>query len=330
VVEPQKVIDQLGADVLRLWVASADYRNEISVSNEILKRSADAYRRIRNTVRFLLGNLHGFDPAAHLVPVDDCLWLDQWIMARTRNLHERVQEAYEACDFARVVAIVQNFCTNELGALYLDVTKDRLYTMQADSRGRRSAQSAMFRIAEAFVRWIAPILAFTADEVWGYLPGERAGNVLFTTIADVDALLPAQGAYRAADGAAMDELLALRDAVGKVLEPMRAEGRIGASLAAEVDVYADLKSPLPAGAAGELRFLFITSQLRLQPAAARPAAALRADNAEAWIQASPSAHTKCVRCWHYRPEVGADAADPELCGRCVENVRGAGEQRSFF
>jgi isoleucyl-tRNA synthetase len=316
--------------VLRLWVASADYRNEISVSNEILKRSADAYRRIRNTVRFLLGNLHGFDPALHLVAVDDCLWLDQWIMARTRNLHERVQEAYEACDFARVVALVQNFCTNELGALYLDVTKDRLYTMQADSRGRRSAQSAMFRIAEAFVRWIAPILAFTADEVWEYLPGGRAGNVLFTTIADVDALLPAQGAYRAADGAAMDELLALRDAVGKVLEPMRAEGRIGASLAAEVDVYADLKSPLPDGAAEELRFLFITSQLRLRPAADRPSEALHADNAEAWILASPSAHTKCVRCWHYRPEVGADPADPELCGRCVENVRGAGEQRRFF
>jgi len=330
VVEPQKVIDQLGADVLRLWVASADYRNEISVSNEILKRSADAYRRIRNTVRFLLGNLHGFDPAQHLLPVDDCLWLDQWIMARTRNLHERVQEAYEACDFARVVALVQNFCTNELGALYLDVTKDRVYTMQVDSRGRRSAQSAMFRIAEAFVRWIAPILAFTADEVWGYLPGERAGNVLFTTIADIDALLPAQGAYRAADGAAMDELLALRDAVGKVLEPMRAEGRIGASLAAEVDVYADLKSPLPAGAAEELRFLFITSQLRLQPAAAHPGEAVRADNAEAWIVASPSAHTKCVRCWHYRPEVGSNAGDPELCGRCIENVRGAGEQRSFF
>jgi isoleucyl-tRNA synthetase len=328
VVEPQKVIDSLGADVLRLWVASADYRNEISVSNEILKRSADAYRRIRNTVRFLLGNLHGFDPKQHLLAPDDCLWLDQWAMARTRALHEQVQQAFDACDFARVVALVQNFCTNDLGALYLDVTKDRLYTMQADSRGRRSAQSAMFRIAEAFVRWIAPILAFTADEVWGYLPGERAANVLFATTADIDALLPADGAYRAADGPAMDELLALRAAVGKLLEPMRAEGRIGASLAAEVDVYAELKSPLPAGAKEELRFLFITSRLDLQPSAARPADAVEADGA--WIVAKPSAHTKCVRCWHYRPEVGSFADDPELCGRCVQNVRGSGEQRSCF
>ncbi len=330
VVEPQKVIDQLGADVLRLWVASADYRNEISVSNEILKRSADAYRRIRNTVRFLLGNLHGFDPALHLVPVDDCLLLDQWAMARTRNLHERVQEAYEACDFARVVALLQNFCSNDLGALYLDVTKDRLYTMQPDSPGRRSAQSAMFRIAEAFVRWIAPILAFTADEIWSYLPGERVGNVLFATTADIDALLPADGTYRAADGAAMDELLSLREAVGKMLEPMRAEGRIGASLAAEVAVYADLASPLPAGAAEELRFLFITSQLRLHPAAARPADATRAEGSQAWILAAPSAHAKCVRCWHYRPEVGSFADDPELCGRCVDNVRDGGERREFF
>jgi isoleucyl-tRNA synthetase len=330
VVEPQKVIDNLGADVLRLWVASADYRNEISVSDNILKRSADAYRRIRNTARFLLGNLHGFDPARHLLAPGECLWLDQWAMARARNLHERVLEAYEACDFARVVALVQNFCTNDLGALYLDVTKDRLYTMQADSRGRRSAQSAMFRIAEALVRWIAPVLSFTAEEIWGYLPGERARHVLFATHAEVDALLPAAGEYRDADGAAMDELLALREAVGKVLEPMRADGRIGASLAAEVEVYADLRHALPEPAIEELRFLFITSRLDLQPASARPAQAAKADGPEAWILASASGNPKCVRCWHYRPEIGRFADDPELCGRCVDNVRGAGETRSFF
>jgi isoleucyl-tRNA synthetase len=330
VVEPQKVIDQLGADVLRLWVASADYRNEISVSDNILKRSADAYRRIRNTARFLLGNLHGFDPAAHLLPPEQCLWLDQWAMARARNLHERIQEAYEACDFARVVALVQNFCTNDLGALYLDVTKDRLYTMQRESRGRRSAQSAMFRIAEALVRWIAPVLSFTAQEIWGFLPGARPQQVLFATNAEVEALLPGEGGYRAADGAAMDELLALREAVGKVLEPMRADGRIGASLAAEVDVYADLRNPLPEGAQDELRFLFITSRLDLRPAAARPANALKAEGLEAWVLAAASTHAKCVRCWHYRPEVGSFADDPELCGRCVDNVHGAGETRGCF
>jgi isoleucyl-tRNA synthetase len=327
VVEPQKVIDQLGADVLRLWVASADYRNEISVSNNILKRSADGYRRIRNTIRFLLGNLHGFDPALHLVPADECLLLDQWAMARARELDDAVWSAYQDCDFARVVSTVQNFCSNDLGALYLDVTKDRLYTMQVDSRGRRSAQSAMFRIAEAMVRWIAPILSFTADEVWGYLPGKRVDNVLFATRADIDALLPPEGGYRAALSS-VGALLPLREAVSKVLEPMRADGRIGSSLAAEVDVYADID--LAAPVAEELRFLFITSQLRLHPSAARPADAAPAEGAEAWIVAAPSAHTKCVRCWHYRPEVGQDAGDPELCGRCVQNVRGAGEQRKYF
>jgi isoleucyl-tRNA synthetase len=188
----------------------------------------------------------------------------------------------------------------------------------------------MFRIAEALVRWIAPVLSFTAEEIWGYLPGARPAHVLFATNAQVDALLPPQGAYRAADGAAMDELLALREAVGKVLEPMRADGRIGASLAAEVDVYTDLGNALPAGAQEELRFLFITSRLDHRAAAARPANALKADGLDAWIVAAPSEHAKCVRCWHYRPEVGSFAEDPELCGRCVENVRGDGETRSCF
>ena len=332
VVEPQKVNDSLGADVLRLWIASADYRNEMSVSDDILKRSADAYRRIRNTARFLLGNLDGFDPALHRVAPDECLLLDRWAMARARSLHERIQEAYRDYDFARVVALVQNFCTNDLGALYLDVTKDRLYTMPRESAGRRSAQSAMFRILDAFVRWIAPVLAYTADELWGYLPGARESNVLFSTIADVDALLPAQGGYRAADGAPMDRLLALREAVGKVLEPMRADGRIGASLAADVSVWTDL-SFLPLdqpGLADEARFLFITSTLDLHVAAERPADAVEAEGGGAWILARPSEHAKCIRCWHYRPEVGSFADDPELCGRCVENVNGKGETRRYF
>ena len=332
VVEPQKVNDSLGADVLRLWIASADYRNEMSVSDDILKRSADAYRRIRNTARFLLGNLDGFDPALHLVAPDECLLLDRWAMARARSLHERIQEAYRDYDFARVVALVQNFCTNDLGALYLDVTKDRLYTMPRESAGRRSAQSAMFRILDAFVRWIAPVLAYTADELWGYLPGARESNVLFSTIADVDALLPAQGGYRAADGAPMDRLLALREAVGKVLEPMRADGRIGASLAADVSVWTDLSfRPLDQpGLADEARFLFITSTLDLHVAAERPADAVEAEGGGAWILARPSEHAKCIRCWHYRPEVGSFADDPELCGRCVENVNGKGETRRYF
>ena len=333
VVEPQKVIDSLGADVLRLWVASADYRNEMSVSDEILKRSADAYRRMRNTARFLLGNLAGFDPAIHLVPVSECLLLDQWAMARARELNDRIWEAYRDYDFARVVSLVQNFCTNDLGALYLDVTKDRLYTMQVDSPGRRSAQSAMYRIVDSFVRWIAPVLSFTADEIWQYLPGDREANVLFSTVADIDQLLPADGEYRQADGPLMQGLLSLREAVSKVLEPMRADGRIGASLAVEVSAYADLNAEaLDAhpGIDDELHFLFITSSLGLQPLASKPTEAIKPDGAEAWIIATPSAHRKCVRCWHYRADVGSFANDPELCGRCVENVNGAGEIRKYF
>ena len=333
VVEPQKVNDSLGADVLRLWVAGADYRNEMSVSDDILKRSADAYRRIRNTARFLLGNLAGFNPAIHLVPVEDCLLLDQWAMARARELHDRIQESYRDYDFARVVSLVQHFCTNDLGALYLDVTKDRLYTMAVDSQGRRSAQSAMYRISEAFVRWIAPVLSFTADELWGFLPGDREGNVLFTTAADIDELLPPDGDYLKVDGPLMDGLLELRVAVSKVLEPMRAEGLIGASLAAEVIAYADLNEEAfdaHPGIHDELRFLFITSQMDLRPLSEKPADAIKPEGSEAWIIARPSAHTKCVRCWHYRSDVGGHADDPELCGRCVENVNGDGETRRYF
>ena len=332
-VEPQKVTDALGADVLRLWVASTDYRNEMSVSDEILKRSADAYRRIRNTARFLLGNLAGFDPAQHLLAPEDCLLLDQWAMAKARQLNDDVWAAYGDYDFARVVSLVQNFCTNELGSLYLDVTKDRLYTMQVDSRGRRSAQSAMFRILEAFVRWIAPVLSFTADELWQSLPGAREGNVLFTTTADIDALLPVGGAYLHADGPLMAQLLVLRDAVGKVLEPMRADGKLGASLAADVQVFADLGDSRLAsepGISDELRFLFITSTLDLQPLASKPADAVKAESADAWIIAAPSTNPKCVRCWHYRSDVGSFPEDPELCGRCVENVNGSGEVRNYF
>ncbi len=323
VVEPQKVNDSLGADVLRLWVAGTDYRNEMSVSDDILKRTADAYRRIRNTARFLLGNLHGFDPAAHLLPNGELLLLDQWAVHRAHSLQEEIKAAYERYDFAAVVAKVQNFCTNDLGAVYLDVTKDRLYTMKVDSHGRRSAQSAMFRIAEAFVRWLAPVLAFTADEIWRHLPGPREDHVLLATWYGGLAPMPADAVLSAAD---FDRLLELREAVSKVLEPMRADGAIGASLEAEVDVYADEATLAKfAPVADELRFFFITSRLDFKPVAAKPEA-----GAGPWVHAASTSHAKCVRCWHYRADIGSHSGDPELCGRCVENVNGAGETRRWF
>lgn len=327
-VEPQKVNDSLGADVLRLWIAATDYRNEMSVSDDILKRSADAYRRIRNTARFLLGNLAGFDPETNLVPHQNMLLLDQWAVARTLVVQEEIIAAYERYDFAAVVSKLQNFCTNDLGALYLDVTKDRLYTMQVDSLGRRSAQTAMFHIAEAFVRWIAPVLSFTSDEIWQTLPGKREAHVLMAAWYENLQAMPENAALSAAD---FDAVFAVRDAVSKILEPMRVNGEIGASLQAEVDVFVDdamLQKLQPVSS--EIRFLFITSQLNLKPLSEKSEQALAVENLPIFIYAQASKNTKCVRCWHYREDVGSHSDDPELCSRCEINVNGAGEVRRYF
>ncbi len=321
---PQKVIDAMGADVLRLWITSTDYRNEMSVSDDILKRNADVYRRIRNTARFLLANLNGFDPAVHLRPLEDMVALDRWIVHRAAQLQDRIASAYERYDFAEIVQMLSNFCSVDLGSLYLEVTKDRLYTMQEDSRGRRSAQSAMYRIAEAFVRWIAPILSFTADEMWRHLPsntgnGKREDNVLFTTWYDGLAVLADDAALSEED---FDRLLALREEVSRTLEPMRAAGEIGAALEAEIQLrcgVADQNRLAPL--AEELRFLFISGDVEVI-----------VDDAvtDIAVLARPTAKTKCVRCWHYRADVGSDAAHPGLCGRCVVNVAGQGEAREWF
>lgn len=329
VVAPQKVMDTLGADVLRLWVASADYRNEMTVSDEILKRVSDTYRRIRNTAKFLLGNLDGFDPAKHLIPVEDSLLLDQWAVQQAYDVQQAVAAAYERYDYPEVVARIQNFCTNELGALYLDITKDRLYTMPTDSRGRRSAQGAMYRITEALVRWLAPILSFTAEEIWQAMPGERGDSVLFETWYDGLAATqnsPEQRRYWA-------DLLTIRDSASRVLEGMRKAERIGAALEAKLVVHADaaLQSRY-ADVADELRFFFITSDFTLAPSTPRAEDAVKVelDGAEAWVSADVSSAAKCVRCWHRRDDVGSHAEHPELCSRCVSNVEGPGEDRRWF
>jgi len=334
VVAPQKVVDTLGADVLRLWVASTDYRNEIAVSDEILKRVADSYRRIRNTARFLLGNLDGFDPTHHLVPLADCLLLDQWAVQQAHDVQQAVVAAYARHDFPEVIARVQNFCTNELGSLYLDITKDRLYTMPTDSRGRRSAQSAMFHIVEAMVRWIAPVLSFTAEEIWPLIPGARDESVLFATWYDGLAALQGTPEQRRF----WTDLLAIRAASARLLEGMRSAGAIGASLQADVVVHADAATRARyAEVADELRFFFITSSLELADLAVLPDPAERTDvqgvdldGGTAWVAAKPSDARKCIRCWHYRPDVGTHAEHPEICGRCIENVDGAGETRRWF
>jgi len=319
VVDPHKVITAMGADVLRLWIASTDYRNEMSVSDDILKRSGDTYRRLRNTARFLLANLNGFDPAQHLRPLEDMVALDRWIVHRADELQGRIVAAYERYDFAEIVQALANFCSVDLGSLYLDVTKDRLYTMQEDSRGRRSAQSAMFRIAEAFVRWIAPILSFTAEEMWKHLPGQREDNVLFTTWYDGLAPLPSDAPLSAYD---FERLLALREDISRTLEPMRAAGEIGAALDAEIALrcgVADQNWLAPF--ADELRFLFISGDVNV----------IADDGAkEIGAEAAVTGKVKCVRCWHHRDDVGQHDAHPQLCGRCVDNIDGEGEDRRWF
>ena len=317
-IEPQDIMKTLGADILRLWIASADYSNEMSLSQEILKRNADAYRRLRNTARFLLSNLDGFDPVRDLVQCADMVALDRWVVHRAFEVQQKIIAAYERYDFAEIVQALLKFCSVDLGSLYLDVTKDRLYTMQEDSRGRRSAQTAMFHILEAFTRWVAPILSFTADEIWGFLPGERVANVLFSTWYEGLSPLPADAPLGAED---FDKLLALREQMAKVLEPMRANGVIGAALDAEITVSASPElasrwTPL----AEELRFLFISGDVTVT--------AVNAD--EVFVLAQPTSKEKCVRCWHRRADVGTDPSHPELCTRCVSNIEGAGEERKWF
>jgi isoleucyl-tRNA synthetase len=332
VIAPQKVVDTLGADILRLWVASTDYRNEIAVSDEILKRVSDAYRRIRNTARFLLGNLDGFDPANHLMPVEDCLLLDQWAEQQAFDVQQAVVAAYARHDFPEIVQRVQNFCTNEMGALYLDITKDRLYTMPTASRGRRSAQSAMYRILEAMVRWLAPLVSFTAEEIWQHMPGTRGESVLFETW--YEGLKATQGSPEQRRFWA--DLLAIREVASKEMEVMRANREIGASLEAEITLYLDakLKAELEKYA-DELRFFFIVSELTLDEDGHAPREAALVDPLKenghiASVSVRKSTNTKCIRCWHYRPDVGSNPAHPEICGRCVTNIEGPGETRRWF
>ena len=328
-IEPQDIMDRMGADILRLWVASTDYRNEMSLSEEILKRVADIYRRIRNTARFLLGNLDGFDPTKHLVAVEDSLLLDQWALQQAFDVQQAVTAAYERYDFPEIVQRVQNFCTNELGALYLDITKDRLYTMPTDSHGRRSAHSAMYRIAEALVRWLAPVLSFTAEEIWRELPGTHGESVLFETW--YEGLVAMQGSPEQRRYWA--ELIAIREGASRVLEGMRKAEQIGAALEAKLTIYADPATLARYTAnADELRFFFIVSELQLEPVGQQPAEAAKVeiDGGEVWLSASVSDAAKCVRCWHRRADVGTHAAHPELCDRCISNVEGPGENRRWF
>jgi isoleucyl-tRNA synthetase len=313
VVAPQKVMDTYGADILRLWVASTDYSGELTISDEILKRVAESYRRIRNTLRFLLANLADFDASKDLLPVSEWLEMDRYALHLTDKLQTEILADYDRYEFHLAVQKFVSFCSEDLGGFYLDILKDRLYTTGEASHARRVAQSTLHHITQTMMRLMAPILSFTADEVWQTL-GLGADETVFE---ELWYRLPAHD-LSDADIQSWQTVLEVRAIANKAIEEKRAAGLVGSSLQSELDIYAE-------GATFEalnrlnddLRFVLITSRATLH----QRAGALE-------VQVAPSAHTKCDRCWHYRADVGADAAHPHICGRCVSNLFGKGEARS--
>ncbi|TGG91090.1 isoleucine--tRNA ligase [Natronospirillum operosum] len=325
VVDPKEINNKMGADVLRLWIASTDYSGEMTCSEDIIKRTGDAYRRIRNTSRFMLANMNGFDPAAHSVALDDMLALDRWMVHRAAQLQDEICQHYDNYLFLNVYQRVHNFCVLELGGFYLDIIKDRQYTTQADSLSRRSAQTALYHIFNAMTRWIAPILSFTAEELWEHMPGEKAESVFLNTWYEGVRLLADDTVW---GDDFWEVAIKAKEGTNKVLEHMRSEGMKGGSLGAEVTLYCtdDMRSVLEQ-LGDELRFVLITSQAAVRPIGEAPAEAQDTGVEGLKVVATISEKPKCVRCWHHRDDVGADPAHPELCGRCVTNVAGAGEVR---
>jgi len=329
VVAPQKVVNQLGADILRLWVAATDYRGEMSVSDEILKRTADTYRRMRNTARFLLANLHGFDPKRDMIGLDEMISLDRWAVDRAHQLQQDLISAYNSYEFHLIYQRIHNFCNVDMGSFYLDVIKDRQYTTQSDSLARHSAQSAMYHIIEALARWLAPILSFTAEEIWQAIPGERGDSVFLEQWYE----FPKTTSANKLDDQFWELALEVREAVSKRLEELRVAGEIGSSLDAEVDLYcgSELYQQLEK-LEDELRFVLITSYARIHRETERGDQGVHhklTTGDEMWVTVQACSFEKCVRCWHHREDVGSDEKHPELCGRCIDNVEGDGEQREY-
>jgi isoleucyl-tRNA synthetase len=327
-VSPQDVMNKLGGDILRLWVASTDYTGEIAVSDEILKRSADAYRRIRNTARFLLANLNGFDPARDMVSPDEMIVLDRWAVGQALQAQNDIIEHYDNYDFHLVIQRLMHFCSIEMGSFYLDIIKDRQYTAKSDGLARRSCQTALYHIAEALVRWMAPVLSFTADEIWNYLPGKRDAFVFTEEWYD--------GLFSLSESETMNddywtELLKVRGEVNKVIEQARADKLLGGSLEASVTLFADPSLAEKLTKLGsELRFVLLTSEAKVKALTEAEDDAQQSEAIKGLKLVLNKAHgEKCPRCWHYTTDVGKDPAHPQLCGRCVINVAGNGEQRKF-
>jgi len=308
---PQKISGALGAEILRLWVASTDYSGELAISDEILKRVVESYRRIRNTLRFLLANVSDFDPAKHALPVEKMVEIDRYALAMTAQMQEQAAADYARYQFHLVAQRLQGFCSEDLGAFYLDILKDRLYTCRADSPARRSAQTALWHITQSLVRLMAPILSFTAEEAWQVFTGKADDIVFFQTLH----VVPVTGDAGALV-AKWQLLRQLRDPIRKAIEDLRSAGSVGSALQAEVDLHADGEAYLLLKSLDdELKYLTLTSAARVHQ---QEAEGLK-------VEVRPSAQTKCERCWHYRADVNGEG----LCGRCVSNLRGPGEPRRF-
>ena len=327
---PQAVAHrQVKHEIVRLWVASTDYSGDLNIDDKILARVVDGYRRIRNTLRFLLANTSDFDAEAHAVPADAMPEIDRWALARAAQVQDEIRAHFDVYEFHPVVARLQVFCSEDLGAFYLDVLKDRLYTTAAGSHARRSAQTALWHLTHAMLRWMAPFLSFTAEEAWGvFAAGKTSGTIFTETFWDFGGLA-AQGLQsRAVGPSASEEALlarwerirAVRDVVNKEIEAVRTAGGLGSSLQAEVTVHADATDLALLDSLGaDLKFVLITS-------AAAVAAA--AEGEALHVEVRPSAARKCERCWHWRDDVGHDPAHPTICGRCTSNLHGAGEARA--
>ena len=324
VVAPQKVMDTYGADILRLWTASTDYSAELTISDEILKRVADSYRKIRNTCKFLLANIADFDASKDLLPVEQWLEIDRYALYLTQNLQTEVLADYDRYEFHLAVQKLVSFCSDDLGSFYLDILKDRLYTSGENSLARRAAQSALHHITQSFMRLIAPILSFTADEIWQTLGLGEDKSVLedvWCELPDISMGEPLENWNGWAIPNRWKIILEWRAKVNKQLEDVRTSGAIGSSLAAELDIYAtgtdfDALEHLK----DDLRFVMITSSVNVYKVAS---------DAEEKIVVKPSTHKKCERCWHYRADVGSHAEHPSICERCVSNLFGAGEVRKY-
>ena len=326
-VAPDLIFKQYGADILRLWVAATDYRGEMTVSDEIFKRVADSYRRIRNTSRFMLSNLNGFDPEKDQVKAAEMIAVDYWITRQCQQLQKEIIVHYDNYNFLNIYQRIHSFCVVELGGFYLDVIKDRQYTTQADSLARRSTQTALFHILEMFSRLIAPILSFTADEIWQNIPGARQESVFLSNFADGIADYPELSAF---DDAFWQQLLAVKTSVNKELEAKRAAKEVGASLSAEVDIYCDDALALSlASLESELKFALIVSRVAVHPLCEAPAGSSSTDLENVKLVVSASKHDKCERCWHHTQDIGQSSDHPTLCQRCIVNVDGEGEPRDF-